>query len=67
MAKTTASDFRVTQVVPRVVGDDVVCECGSLMRLVNYVSYPGQKRWMFYKCLAHDNHITAALPLPVEK
>lgn len=67
MAKTTATDFRVTRVVPRVIGDDVVCECGSIMRVVDYVQFPEHRRWQFYKCLAHDNHITSALPLAVDR
>lgn len=62
-ATTTPSAFAVTYVVPSVEGDSVVCECGAQMRLVNYVSYPGGKRWIFYKCVQQDTHITAALPL----
>lgn len=51
--------------IPRVRADGtVVCECGAPMHLVDYTSYPGQKRWQFYRCSESDGHITHALPLP---
>ena len=67
MAKNAPTHFLATQVVPTVKDGVVICECGQRMTVVNYTSYPSRDRWQFWRCIVHDKHITAALPLAVHE
>lgn len=62
MARKAAPRFLATTVTPTVENGVVTCECGSRMTAVNYVSVPSGDRWHYWRCVAHEHHITAALP-----
>lgn len=60
LARETASRY----VTPSVrANGTVVCECGHPMNLWDYTSFPGGKRWQFYRCSWDADHVTHALPL----
>jgi len=59
--------FLATQVVPTVDDGVVLCECGERMTVVHYTAFPSGDRWTFWRCVVHENHVTAALPLTVEE
>ena len=59
MARTKAARSTVTPVTQ---GDKVICKCGAQMRPWNYVEIPSRVRWIMWKCLADDDHITCMVP-----
>jgi len=62
-AKHAPTAFLGRQVVPEVVNGVVMCSCGFPMGVVNYVQFPSQQRWHFYRCVDNPDHVSAALPL----
>lgn len=67
MATKKTPRFLTTQVVPSVEDGVVRCECGAEMTVVHYTAFPSGDRWTFWRCVVHENHITAALPLAVDE
>jgi hypothetical protein len=54
-------------VVPKVVGENVFCTCGSLMFPVAYDKIDGHpSRWMYWSCHRDGGHLTCAIPIPKE-
>ncbi len=51
------------RVIPTVDGEGIIrCECGARMDLSAYTSFPRRDRWIFYRCKADADHVSAALP-----
>jgi hypothetical protein len=62
VGKKASSRFDASHVVPQIVGDDVVCECGARMVPWNFISIPSQRRSILWRCEANPDHVSSMVP-----
>jgi len=49
-------------VVPTTQGNKVICRCGAEMRPWNFIEHPSRRRWILWRCMWDDSHITSMVP-----
>jgi hypothetical protein len=50
---------------PRVIGDNVMCSCGSTMECIAYTDLENGGEWVWWRCLRNYDHVTRTIPVPV--